>query len=110
MGFKASMVIVRQPSSTIPDEELLRKLGFTKFTFSGDTTLEESMYPNDKSLNIGHYNNCLIISDDYQLTTALETSKNPQSLSEYEKVLTELFPDTEILTVACHMAVNYHLY
>src|SRR5690606_28659931 len=50
------------------------------------------------------------ISDDYQLTTSLELSQTPHILSDYEKVLTDLFPDTEILTVACHSAVNYHLY
>lgn len=110
MGFKASMIIVRQPSVTIADEELLKKLGFDDVIFSSDTTFEECMCPNDKSLNIGHYNSCLIISDDYQLTTSLELSKSPQLLNAYEKALTNLYPDTEILTVACHSAVNYHLY
>jgi len=110
MGFKSSMIIVRQPSATISDEELIKKLGFPDVRFSGDTTLEECMYPNDKSINIGHYNDCLIISDDYQLTTSLELSKSPELLSDYEKVLTNIYPDTEILTVACHSAVNYHLY
>jgi hypothetical protein len=110
MGFKASMIIIKQPSVTIGDEELLTNLGFADVTFSGDTTLEECMYPNDKSINIGHYNDCLIISDDYQLTNLLELSKSPHLLSEYEMVLTNLYPDKEILTVACHSAVNYHLY
>lgn len=104
------MIIIRQPSATIGDEELLKKLGFADVTFLGDTTFEECMYPNDKSINIGHYNGCLIISDDYQLTTSLELSKSPQLLSDYEKVLTNIYSDTEILTVACHSAVNYHLY
>jgi hypothetical protein len=110
MGFKASMVIVKQPSGTTSDEVLLEMLGFTNVSFSGDTTLEECMYPCDKSVNLGHYNDCLIISDDYQLTTSLELTKDPQSLSHYEKVLTSFYPDTEILTVACHSGVNYHLY
>lgn len=110
MGFKVSMITVQRPIATISDEELMNRLGFTNVTFSGDTTFEECMYPSDKSVNIGHYNNCLIISDDYQLTTSLELSQTPHILSDYEKVLTDLFPDTEILTVACHSAVNYHLY
>lgn len=110
MGFKASMIIIKEPSTEIKNENLLNKLGFSDFSFSSDTTLEECMYPSDKSINIGHYNNCLIISDDYQLTTSLELSKNPQALSDYEKTLTELYPDSEILTVACHSAINYHLY
>jgi hypothetical protein len=110
MGFKASMIIIKEQSKEISDENLLSKLGFPDFSFSGDTTLEECMYPNDKSINTGHFNNCLIISDDYQLTTSLEQSNTPQALSEYEKVLTEVYPTSEILTVACHSAVNYHLY
>lgn len=110
MGFKVSMITVQRPIATISDEELMNRLGFTNVTFSGDTTFEECMYPSDKSVNIGHYNDCLIISDDYQLTTSLELSQTPHLLSDYEKVLTDLFPDTEILTVACHSAVNYHLY
>lgn len=110
MGFKASMIIVKQPSKTMSDEELLKMLGFSKVSYLGDTSFEECMYPSDKSINLGSYNDCLIISDDYQLTTSLELEKNPQSLSDYEKVLTQFYPDTEVLTVACHSAVNYHLY
>jgi len=104
------MIIIKEPSNEIGDDDLLRKLGFPDFSFCGDTTLEECMYPNDKSINLGHFNNCLIISDDYQLTTFLEQSNSAQSLTEYERVLTELYPNSEILTVACHSAVNYHLY
>jgi len=110
MGFKASMIIIKQPSATISHEELLKKLGFNNVSFSGDTTFEECMYPNDKSINLGHYNDCLVISDDYLLTTSLELSKTPDLLSDYEKILADLYAGTEILTVACHSAVNYHLY
>jgi len=110
MGFKASMIMIKQPSVNLDDKELLKELGFGNVIFSSNTTFEECIYPNDKSINIGYYNECLIISDDYQLTTLLELSKSPHLLSNYEKVLTSLYPDTEILTVACHSAVNYHLY
>jgi hypothetical protein len=110
MGWKASVIIVKQPSSTISDEELLKMLGFANVSFSGDTTFEECMYPSDNSISLGYYNDCLIITDDYKLTTSLDLAKNPQSLSDYEKVLTQLYPDTEVLTVACHSGTNYHLY
>jgi hypothetical protein len=110
MGFKASMIIVKQPPRTMGEEELLKMLGFSNVSFLGDTTFEECMYPSDKSISLGCYNDCLIISDDYQLTTSLELAKNHQSLSDYENVLTQLYPDTEVLTVACHSVVNYHLY
>lgn len=110
MGFKASMIMVKKPVNTVNDEELLKKLGFTNVTFSGEDFFETCMDPRDNSINIGYYNDCLIITDDYQLTTSLELTKAPQSFSDYEKVLTNLFPDTEVLTVACHSATNYHLY
>ncbi len=68
------------------------------------------MYPGDKSISIGAYNSCLVICEDYRLTNSLEATKIPQTLATYEKFLTGLFPASEILTVACHSAVNYHLY
>lgn len=110
MGFKASMIMIQQPSAAITDAELLEKLGFDNFSFSGDITFEVCMYPNDKSINIGHYNDCLIIADDYQLTDALDLSETPNLLSDFEKILTNLSPGSEILSVACHSGVNYHLY
>jgi predicted unusual protein kinase regulating ubiquinone biosynthesis (AarF/ABC1/UbiB family) len=110
MGFKASMIIVKNPSKTVSDEELLQQLGFATISFSGEDFFETCMHPRDNSINIGNYNDCLIITDDFQLTTALDLTNIPQSLSDYEKVLTKLYPDTEVLTVACHSVTNYHLY
>jgi len=81
MGFKSSMIIIKDASIKLADSDLLEKLRVKNFSFSGDTTLEECMYPTDKSFNIGEFNNCKIICDDYQLTTLLEMSDNPQNLS-----------------------------
>lgn len=103
------MVIIKEPS-VIAETDLLDKLGFSDFSFKEETSFEEAMYPMDKSINIGTFNNCLIICDDYQLTDSLDSPKDPQALSEYEKILTEIYPDSEILTVACHSVVNYHMY
>jgi hypothetical protein len=104
------MVIVSEPSTTVSDEELLKKSGFTNMRFSGETTLEEWLHPHKRSLSIGRYKNCLVINDDYQLSSTLEILNEPQKLSAYENALTKLYPQSEILTVACHGAVNYHLY
>ncbi|MEO7308834.1 MAG: hypothetical protein ABIX01_00435 [Chitinophagaceae bacterium] len=104
------MILVKDPIVPIEDEQLLKKIGLPDFSFSCETTFEECMYPGDKSINIGYYNNCIVISDDFQLNIALELSNNPSQLCEYERILTELYPESEILTVACHSAVNYHLY
>lgn len=110
MGLKASMIIIKQPSAVHSDEELLTKIGFTNIRISGNTTLDQCIYPKDRSINIGRYNDCIIITDDYQLTDSLERSSEPHLLSNYEKTLAELYPGSEILTVACHSVVNYHLY
>ncbi len=72
--------------------------------------MEDCIYPSDKSVSIGRYNGCLIICDDYLLTTSLESTKTPQNLCSDEQILTELFPQSEILSIACHSVTNYHLY
>jgi hypothetical protein len=109
MGLKASMILVK-PLPDITDSELLQKLGFGYFDYVGETTLEDCIYPSDKSVSIGRYNGCLIICDDYLLTTSLESTKTPQNLCSDEQILTELFPQSEILSIACHSVTNYHLY
>lgn len=110
MGYKISMISVKQPASLIREEDLLLHLGFKSLVLSGSTTLDACMYPLDKSVNIGVYNSCILICDDYQLTNKLETPVRPEVLSDYEKILSALYPGSEILTVACHSVVNYHMY
>lgn len=104
------MIIINKPSVQVSEEELLARVGFKGFEFSNDTTFEEAMYPGDESISVGYYNNNIIINDDYKLTTEQERGDFPESLAAYEQTLTALFPDSEILSVACHSAVNYHLY
>lgn len=104
------MIIINKPSVQISEEDLLARIGFTGFEFTNDTTLEECMYAGDKSVSIGYYNDNIIINDDYQLTTELDIDSAPESLAAYEQTLTALYPGSEILTVACHSVVNFHLY
>lgn len=104
------MIIVQQPSVEIGDKEILQNLGFKNVEFLAETTLGECILPSDKSMNIGLFNNCIIITDDYQLTTAQESPGSRNSLTDYEQVLCRLFPDSEILTVTCHSVVDFHLY
>jgi hypothetical protein len=110
MGFKSSMVTVSNPSVTLTERDLLNKLGFTNFELVEATTLEECMYPGDNSLNIGYYNNCLIICDDDLLSGGLETATTIDTAAGYEQTLSALFPGSEILTTSCHSGVNFHLY
>ncbi|RAK33269.1 UNVERIFIED_ORG: hypothetical protein DFS12_10619 [Chitinophaga ginsengisegetis] len=104
------MITIKNPVAQISEQDLLAHLGFGNFILSENTTLDTCMYPCDKSINIGTYNNCMIICDDYQLTNILETQARPEALSDYENILSTLYPDSEILTVACHSVVNYHMY
>jgi len=109
MGFKASMILI-QPDPGVSEPELLQKLGFGDLLYTENTTFDNGIYPRDESVSIGRYNGCLIICEDYQLTTELAMTKTPGVLAVYEKTLTELFPGVEVLTIACHSATNYHLY
>jgi hypothetical protein len=110
MGWKASLIIVQHPEPAVPEEVLLQQLGFPDVTLSGDTTLDACVYPRDKSLNIGAYNGCLVLADDHQLTDALDQTRTPDRLVTHERILTALYPASEILSVACHSGVNCHLY
>ncbi|SKD00569.1 hypothetical protein SAMN05660461_1867 [Chitinophaga ginsengisegetis] len=110
MGYKISMITIKNPMTQISEEDLLVHLGFGNLILSENTTLDVCMCPRDKSVNIGTYNNCIIICDDYQLTSVLETQARPEALSDYEDILSALYPGSEILTVACHSVVDYHMY
>ena len=110
MCFKASMIIIHRPFRAVQAEALLRHLNFNDLEFRETTTMENCIYPEDKSISIGYYNDNIIICEDYLLTGHLEVTDDPVSLAGYEEMLSHLFPDSEILTVACHASVNYHLY
>jgi hypothetical protein len=110
MGFKASMIIVHRPSMQLPEEVLLEHLDFNDLVFRETTTMDSCLHPGDKTVNIGYYNDSIVICEDSLLTTSLEVTDDPVALAGYEQALTELFPGSEILTIACHSSVNYHLY
>jgi hypothetical protein len=110
MCFKASMIIIHRPFRAVQEEVLLRYLNFNDLEFRETTTMESCIYPGDKSISIGYYNDNIIICEDYLLTSNLEVTDDPSSLAGYEEALSDVFPDSEILTVACHASVNYHLY
>lgn len=88
MGWKASLIIVQHPEPAVPELELLRQLVFGSVKLLGTWTLEEGLYPRDKSLSIGSYNDCLVLADDYQLTDALEATQSPGQLVATRKLLT----------------------
>lgn len=110
MGWKASLIIIENCSNFAEDNQILKALGKANFIFHSKVTLEECIHPNDKSINIGYYKNNIIICDDYQVTAdSLERAKG-LALTKEEQQLVTIFPDSEIITVACHSVVNYHSY
>ncbi|MDJ1498578.1 hypothetical protein QNI19_36930 [Cytophagaceae bacterium DM2B3-1] len=110
MGYKSYMITINNQSQPIDDRILLDKLGFSQFQFIKETTLEQCMYPRDKSINLGMFNNSLIICDDFQLASQLALYTKSEKLAPYEQVLTDLFPSSEILTTNCHSTGNLHMY
>ncbi|MFT5848620.1 hypothetical protein [Psychroserpens sp.] len=68
------------------------------------------MCPDDESINIAYHNGNIIISDDNQPTAIPLKRAENLDLTTFEIALIKLFPTSEIITVACHSAINYHGY
>src|ERR1700755_3549861 len=97
MGWKASMIIIQNPSQFSDEPELLRLLGRSNFVADGDITLEECIFPGDESISIGYYNTCIVICDDFQLADQFYMDE----VSDTGKRLMEAFPTSEILAASC---------
>jgi hypothetical protein len=67
MGWKSSLIIIENKEGFADENEILKAIGKSDYKFNQETTLDDCIYPNDKSINIGHYNGNIIISDDYQI-------------------------------------------
>lgn len=100
MGWKASTVIINNPTD-IDKEKLLHALGYTKLTKIDDETFEVVINPDDNKVYIGEYNNNLLICD-----VDLPMQFFQEQLSDVEKALIKLFPDSEICSIILHSVVN----
>ncbi len=109
MGFKSSIITIQNPNKTITDRELLDALGCEKFVYDSETTFEQCMHPSDESINVAVYNGCIVITDDFQLSSFLD-QVGASDLAAHEKALTSIFNNAEILTTACHSSINFHIY
>jgi len=110
MGWKASLIIIENKHGLTNDNAILKAIGKSDYQFDKEVTLDECIYPNDNSINIGYYNGNIIISDDYQITTNSLEKGDKLNLTKEEKGIIELFPNSEIISVACLSTVNYHGY
>lgn len=110
MGWKASLIIIEEKNNTATDEAILKAIGKTNYLANGSSYLEACMYPTDQSISIGRYRGNIIICDGNEVSMhTLENSQGLQ-LAKEEQALVDLFPKSEILTVACHSVVNFHGY
>jgi hypothetical protein len=110
MGWKISMIIIENPDNFTDDFTLLKALGKDNFQFVENTTFEKAIDTKDKSISIGYCNGNIIVNDNFQITEkSLEKAKN-LNLTKEEQNLYQLFPTSEIITVACHSITNYHAY
>ena len=110
MGWKTSMVLIENRYGFNDETALLKAIGKANYEFDKEVSFEECLYPNDESINIGYYNNTLIICDDYQITQQTIELSNGLNLMPQETALVSLFPHAEILSVACHSVSNFHGY
>jgi hypothetical protein len=110
MGWKASLVIIENINELKNDWDILKAIGKDGYVFKEEVIFKDCLSPKDRSINIGYYNNNIIIADDYQLTNKFLDKKTNLDLITEEKRLCKLFPTSEIISVACHSVVDYHAY
>lgn len=110
MGWKASLIIIENTNDFKDDLALLKAIGKAHYVFEEEVIFEDCIHPRDKSINIGYYNNNIIIADDFELTDKYLDGISSLELIDEEKELCELFPSSEIVSIACHSVVNYHAY
>ena len=91
MGWKSSLIIIENKENFADESEILNAIGKSEYEFDRELTLDECIYPNDKSINIGYYNGNIIISDNYQLTTNSLERADKLNLTREEKKLTKKF-------------------
>lgn len=106
MGLNASMIIIQNPENFSDEQILLSSLGLDNYKFVEQTVLDECIYPSDESISIGYYNNSIIICDGFKLIDAFITDV----ITYKERQLISIFPESEILAVACLSTINFHGY
>ena len=100
------MILIEDQTNTIQNDEILKALGITEYKAAGDWTLEQCIYPRDRSVSIGRIDKAIIVCEDLQLVDSSMRSE----MADYEVGLAKLNPKGEVLSVACLSSVNYHGY
>lgn len=109
MGWKISLIIIQNPTTAIKDSSLLQGLGFKDYTLRETTHFETALNTRD-TVAVGEINGYKVICDGYKLTEPMFEAPHGLELSPVECDLVALFPESEILSVACHSVSDYHAY
>lgn len=110
MGYRTSLISVNNINNDINELELLKVIGFENVTYLNEITFEEADVYEENVVCIGYYNNCVIILDGYRLTDKVLMKEKLNTMAFYEKSLSDQFPQSEILSIACNSANNFHMY
>lgn len=106
MGWKGSMIIIQNPENVTDETKLLSALGFDNYEFAENTSLDESLFTDDKSVSIGYFNNSIVVCEGFQIIDSFIND----IVTYKERQLINLFPNSEILSVAFLSTVNFHGY
>ena len=101
MGWKASMLIVNNPTA-VDNYTLLQELGFKNLTKIQDEPFDSVIYPKSGRVYIGTYKeNLIICANDFAEDDFLKDQN-----AEVKQVLAKVFPSSEICAIALHSVVN----
>lgn len=100
MGWKTSIIIVNSKNE-FDKNELFESLGYYELKSVDNQYFESIMNPDDDKIYIGKYNgNTIICMQDLPLESLDKT------VSRAEKMLSNKFPNIDIVTFALHSVVN----
>lgn len=109
MGWKISLVLIENKARFLNDVLLLQKAGFRNIELVDVIDFETALDAKD-SICIGEVKDTIVVCDAYKLTEFYLSDTATLELTESEKNISALFPNSEILSVACHSVVDFHGY
>jgi len=109
MGWKISLVLIENKAQFLNDVLLLQKAGFRSIELVDVVDFETALGAKD-TICIGEVKDTIVICDAYKLTEFYLSDTATLELTESEKNISALFPNSEIVSVACHSVVDFHGY
>lgn len=108
MGFRSEAIFMKPRISEAEELELLQKLGFGEYVYTGKTFFEEVDTHDRNGVYVGHCNDSTYLIFDGIIIDHFHTKENP-----WEKALIEIYPDKEFLSimnyeVACGFHYSYY--